>query len=54
MTVNNIMMASTFHLSMAWILVAVPVAAALTLIQLLLNVVKKIFSEFVPQPESDG
>jgi len=53
MTVNNIMMASTFHLSMAWILVAVPVAAALTLIQLLLNVVKKIFSEFVPQPDSD-
>ena len=53
MTVNNIMMASTFHLSMAWILVAVPVAAALTLIQLLLNVVKKIFSEFVPHPDPD-
>ncbi len=53
MTVNNIMMASTFHLSMAWILVAVPVAAALTLIQLLLNVVKKIFSEFVPKPDPD-
>ena len=52
MTVNNIMMASTFHLSMSWILVAVPVAAALTLIQLSLNLVKKIFSEFVPKPDS--
>ena len=52
MTVNNIMMASTFHLSMSWILVAVPVAAALTLIQLFLNLVKKIFSEFTPKPDS--
>lgn len=52
LTVNNMMMASTFHLSMAWILVAVPLAAALTLIQLLLGVIKKIFSEFVPQSEA--
>ena len=51
MTVNNIMTASTFHLSMSWILAAVPVAATLTLIQLFLNVVKRIFSEFVPKPE---
>ncbi len=50
MTVNNIMMASTFQISMAWILAAVPVAAALTLVQLFLNVIKKIFSEFVPKP----
>lgn len=50
LTVNNIMMASTFHLSMSWILVAVPVAAALTLVQLFLSVVKKIFSEFEHQP----
>jgi len=53
MTVNNIMMASTFHLSMSWILVAVPIAAALTLIQLFLNLVKKIFSEFAPKPDPD-
>ena len=51
MTVNNIMMASTFKLSMAWIKVAVPVAAALTLAQLVLNVVRKIVSEFVPNPQ---
>jgi TRAP-type C4-dicarboxylate transport system permease small subunit len=52
MTIDNMMTASTFHLSMSWILVAVPVAAALTLIQLILNVVKKILSEFGPKPES--
>lgn len=52
MTVNNIMTASTFHLSMSWILVAVPVAAVLTLIQLFLNVVKRVFSGFAPKPES--
>ncbi len=51
LTVNNMMSASTFHLSMSWILVAVPVAAALTLIQLFLSLVKKIFSEFAPQSE---
>ena len=49
--INNIMMASTFHLSMSWILVAVPAAAALTLIQLFLRVIKNIFSEFEHQPE---
>ncbi len=51
MTVNNIMTASTFQISMSWILAAVPVAATLTLIQLFLNVIKKFFSEFVPAPE---
>ena len=51
LTVNNIMVASTFHLSMSWILVAVPAAAALTLIQLFLSIIKKIFSEFTPQSE---
>jgi TRAP-type C4-dicarboxylate transport system permease small subunit len=49
--INNIMMASTFHLSMSWILAAVPAAAALTLIQLFLRVIKNIFSEFEHQPE---
>lgn len=52
LTVNNMMTASTFHLSMSWILVAVPTAAALTLIQLFLNVIKKIFSEFAPKSET--
>jgi TRAP-type C4-dicarboxylate transport system permease small subunit len=51
LTANNMMMASTFQLSMSWIIVAVPVAAALTLIQLFLNVIKKIFSEFAPPSE---
>ena len=32
LTINNIMTAATFPLSMSWILVAVPVAAGLTLI----------------------
>ncbi len=45
LTVNNIMTASTFKLSMSWILVAVPVAAGLTLVQLFLRIVKRIFSE---------
>jgi TRAP-type C4-dicarboxylate transport system permease small subunit len=51
LTVNNIMMASTFQLSMSWILAAVPVAAALTLVQLFLIIVKKTFTEFGPKPE---
>ena len=51
LTANNMMMASTIHLSMSWILVAVPAAAALTLIQLFLSIIKKIFSEFTPQSE---
>lgn len=54
MTVNNIMAASTFQISMSWILAAVPVAAALTLIQLFLNVIKKIFSEFIPESKIKG
>jgi TRAP-type C4-dicarboxylate transport system permease small subunit len=52
LTVNNMMTASTFRLSMSWILVAVPAAAGLTLIQLLLSVIKKIFSEFAPKSEA--
>jgi TRAP-type C4-dicarboxylate transport system permease small subunit len=51
LTVNNIMTASTFQLSMKWILAAVPLAAALALVQLILSVVKKIFSEFEARPE---
>jgi len=52
LTVNNMMTASTFQLSMSWILVAVPAAAALSLIQLFLSVVKKIFAEFAPPSEA--
>jgi len=51
MTINNIMSASTFHISMAWILAAVPVAAALSLVQLFLNMIKKICVGFVPTSE---
>jgi len=54
MTVNNIMTASTFQISMSWILAAVPVAAALTLVQLSLNVIKKIFAGFAPESEIKG
>ena len=54
MTVNNIMTASTFQISMAWVLAAVPVAAALALVQLFLNMIKKIFAEFVPKSENKG
>ena len=50
LTVNNIMAASTFSMSMSWILAAVPIAAALTLIQLFLRIIKKILSEFEHQP----
>ena len=49
--INNIMTASTFNLSMSWILAAVPAAAALTLIQLFLRIIKNIFSEFEHRPE---
>jgi TRAP-type C4-dicarboxylate transport system permease small subunit len=52
LTVNNMMAAATCHLSMSWILIAVPAAAALSLIQLFLGVVKKIFSEFAPPSEA--
>ena len=42
MTVNASMTASTMHFSMHWIFMAVPVAALLTLIQLFLNLFRKI------------
>lgn len=52
LTINNMMTASMFPMSMAWILAAVPVAAALTLIQLFLSVFKKLSSDFSSKPES--
>jgi TRAP-type C4-dicarboxylate transport system permease small subunit len=45
MTANNMLSASTFHLSMEWIVVAVPVGAGLTLLQLFLGVIKKIAAD---------
>ena len=46
MTINTGMTASTMHFSMHWIFMAVPMAAFLTLIQLLLNLISKIASDF--------
>ncbi len=51
MTTNNIMTASTFPMSMAWILAAIPVAALLTLMQLLLRIIKKVLLRFDPGSE---
>jgi TRAP-type C4-dicarboxylate transport system permease small subunit len=38
-------MSSTLHISMVWIYLAVPVAALLTLIQLILDVTRRICSD---------
>ena len=54
MTVDNMMMAATFKLSMSWVLAAVPVAALLTLIQLFLRVVRKVFLPFAGEPREPG
>ena len=45
MTMRTITMSSTLHISMAWIYLAVPVAALLTLIQLILDVARRICSD---------
>ena len=52
MTVNNIMTASTIPVSMSWILVAVPVGAALALVQLVLGLIQTVFEEFSDPPET--
>ena len=49
MTANNMLSASTFPLSMEWIVVAVPVGAGLTLLQLFLGVVKKIAADLTKE-----
>ena len=46
MTTRTILMTSTLHISMFWIYMSVPVAALLTLVQLIVNVLKKTFSGF--------
>ena len=45
MTQNTIMTASTFHLSMFWILMAVPMGAGLSLFQLLVSLLVKILKD---------
>ena len=42
MTLNNLAQASTMPFSMVWILAAVPAAAGLSLLQLTVNILKKI------------
>ena len=49
MVANNIMSAATFPMSMAWVTAAIPVAAFLTLVQLLIGVIKKILSGAMPR-----
>lgn len=45
---NNIMMAATIDISMFWILLALPVSAALAIVQLLLRFIITLCSEFIP------
>ena len=45
MTTRTITMSSTLHISMVWIYLAVPVSALLTLIQLILDVARRICSD---------
>jgi len=48
MTTGTIMTAASMPISMFWIYLSVPLGILLTLIQLLLNITKKILSEFEP------
>ncbi len=52
LTRGNIMMAATMDISMFWILLALPVSAALALAQLLLRFVIKLCSEFNPDTKA--
>jgi len=45
MTTRTITMTSTLHISMVWVYLAVPVAALLTLIQLILDVTRRICAD---------
>jgi len=54
MTMGSIMKASTFNLSMKWILLAVPMAALLTLVFLILRVALKLAGEKTPDRQTDG
>ncbi|MBW1788189.1 MAG: TRAP transporter small permease [Deltaproteobacteria bacterium] len=48
MTFGTIMTAASMPISMLWIYLSVPLGILLTLIQLLLNITKKVLSEFDP------
>ena len=50
MTAHNIMTASTIPVSMSWILAAVPVGAALALLQLSLEVIRSLLKELTGPP----
>lgn len=52
MTVNSIMTASTLPMSMSWVLAAIPVAALLALIQIVLRMIKRSIGGFVPGSEA--
>lgn len=54
MSMRTLMTASTFHLSMKWIYMFVPLGALLTLIQLIILTTQKIFTEFEPKTEKIG
>ena len=53
MTAKTMMKASSMSFSMSWVYSAVPIGAGLTLVQLVLNVLKRLMSEFgAAQPVS--
>lgn len=54
MTVNTLMTAATFKISMSWVLAAIPVAALLALAQLFLKVTAKIAAGWGPPPSVSG
>ena len=54
LVVNSLSRASTLPLSMVWILSAVPAAAGLSLVQLAVNVIKKLLPAGPARPETDG
>lgn len=45
MTSRTIMKAATFNISMSWILAAVPIAAALALVQIFVKMIERAFGE---------
>jgi TRAP-type C4-dicarboxylate transport system permease small subunit len=52
MTMRTITMSSTLHISMAWIYMSIPVAAFLTLVQLFIDVLRRIFSDLDKAPNA--
>lgn len=52
MTMRTITMSSTLHISMAWIYLSIPVAAFLTLVQLFIDVVRRICADPEKAPKA--